>query len=55
MTLLPFQPHDEVRYGDQVGVVIEVRGDRVVIVTDDEVVRILREPEFRALQRVKPS
>jgi hypothetical protein len=53
MSLLPYQHGDEVRYRGQGGVVAEVRGDRVVVVTDDGVLRITTQEALRAAQPAK--
>jgi hypothetical protein len=51
MSLLPYQRDDEVLWRGQHGVVIEVRGERVVVVTDDGVLRITTQEALRAAQR----
>jgi hypothetical protein len=40
MTLLPYQVGDVVVWRGEPGVVVEVRGDRVVVRTEDDVLRI---------------
>jgi preprotein translocase subunit YajC len=51
MSILPFQRDDVVTWRGQLGVVVEVRGDRVVVVTDDGVLRITTQEALRAAQR----
>jgi len=51
MSLLPYQHGDEVRWRGQGGVVVEVRDERVVIVTDDGVLRITTQEALRTAQR----
>lgn len=52
MTLLPFLPMDIVRWctGGQ-AVVVEVRGDRVVVETEDGILHITTESTLRTMQR----
>lgn len=52
MTILPFQPSDVIRYQQQAGVVVEVKGDRVVVLTADGMTRITNEVALRAMQPV---
>jgi len=52
MSLLPYQHGDEVRWRGQGGVVVEVRDERVVIVTDDGVLRITTQEALRSMQRL---
>jgi hypothetical protein len=51
MSLLPYQRGDEVLWRGHPGVVIEVRGDRVVVVTEDHVIRITTQEVLRIMQR----
>lgn len=50
MTLLPFLPNDIVRWRETLGVVVEVRGSRVVVETEDKVLHITTEATLRAMQ-----
>ena len=50
MTLLPFQTDDVVQWAGQLGIVDEVRGDRVVVRTDDEMVHITTQDRLRDMQ-----
>lgn len=50
MTLLPFQTDDVVQWHGQLGIVDEVRGDRVVVRTDDEMVHITTQDRLRDMQ-----
>jgi hypothetical protein len=50
VSLLPYQRDDVVQWRGQLGVVIEVRGDRVVVVTDDRVLHITTQEVLRAMQ-----
>lgn len=50
MSLLPFQQGDVVGWRGQSGVVVEVRGDRVVVETADGVLHITTEAVLREMQ-----
>lgn len=50
MTLLPFTVRDDVRYRDMRGVVIEVAGDRVIVRTEDGLIRITTDVVLRSMQ-----
>lgn len=50
MTLLPFLPNDIVRWRETLAVVVEVRGTRVVVETEDRVLHITTEATLRAMQ-----
>jgi len=51
MSLLPYQRDDVVCWRGRRGIVVEVRGERVVVVTDDDVIRITTQEALRAAQR----
>lgn len=51
MTLLPYQPDDVVQWIGQLAIVMEVRGDRVVLQTDDGMTRITTQDKLREHQR----
>lgn len=50
MTLLPFLPNDIVRWRETLAVVVEVRGARVVVETEDKVLHITSEAILRGMQ-----
>lgn len=50
MTLLPFQTDDVVQCEGQLGIVEEVRGDRVVVRTDDGMDHITTQERLRGMQ-----
>jgi hypothetical protein len=50
MSLLPFQTDDVVQWQGQLGIVEEVRGDRVVVRTDDEMMHITTQERLREMQ-----
>lgn len=54
MTLLPYQAGDVVMWRGASALVIEVRGDRVVVQTQDGMLRITTAEVLRA-QQPKPS
>lgn len=51
MTILPFQPDDVVRWSGQLAIVMEVKGDRVVIQSDDGMLHITTQDRLREKQR----
>lgn len=51
MSLLPFQTDDVVQWDGQLAIVQEVRGDRVVIQTDDGMSHITTQDQLREHQR----
>jgi hypothetical protein len=53
VTLLPFQVGDVVRWRGQLGVVVEVRGERLCLRTEDDVLRITTQERLREQQRRK--
>lgn len=53
--MLPFQADDVVRWRDEVAVVLEVRGERVVVETEDGVLHITTEGVLRAMQPVRAA
>lgn len=50
MTILPFQPDDVVQWAGQLGIIDEVRGDRVVVRTDDGMAHITTQEALRQMQ-----
>jgi uncharacterized membrane protein YgcG len=55
MSILPFQRWDVVRWRGEDGVVLEVRGDRVVVETGDGVVHITTDEVLRLMQPVRAA
>ena len=53
VTLLPFQRGDEVCWRGEVGRVLEVRGDLVVVETLDGVLHLTTDGALRAMQPVR--
>lgn len=53
MSLLPFQSGDVVSWKGELGVVREVRGDRLVVETLDGVLHLATAERLRAMQRVR--
>jgi hypothetical protein len=51
MSILPYQRGDEVLWRGHPGVVIEVRDERVVVVTEDRVLHITTQEVLRIMQR----
>ena len=52
MSLLPYQQGDEVFWRGRPAVVIEVRGERAVVVTEDSVLHITTQEVLRMMQHV---
>jgi len=50
MTLLPFHRDDVVQWRGMLAIVDEVKGDRVVVRTDDEMVHITTQDRLRDMQ-----
>lgn len=52
MSILPFIASDMVRWRGEAAMVLEVRGDRVVVETVDGVLHITTEAVLRAMQEI---
>ena len=55
VTLLPFQPKDDVLWNGEKAVVTEVRGDRIAVETSDGIPHITTEKWLRAMQPLVPK